>query len=301
MRNKQDGFREAEIYSGDCGADSALSALIFDHENDPRLSLFEDSDPDFDGGDEASGEVAALHAEVGGDGSYDPDQASAFEKGRHLPFVVQRKRRSAKKELKKVTLEDFEPGPPRWAAETIIGAVRYFMDHVNQPSKVLDVATWLFGKSVDPASFENCCIVNRARPDVLRLRIHYELWRRGKYAVDPFNIPSLEIPSYVRNKSYFSTGDAGVRLAAILWGHPGVENERLERIMDSAMRKALSAMCRNYTISQHSTRWYLTGINPILEHQDRIDNSLGAHVSGSHRLDSRRSIDISWASRFPDD
>src|SRR5690606_4350761 len=42
MRNKQDGFREAEIYSGDCGADSALSALIFDHENDPRLSLFED-------------------------------------------------------------------------------------------------------------------------------------------------------------------------------------------------------------------------------------------------------------------
>lgn len=290
-----------EILDSDSWPGSGGNDLFYPAASTNGLSIFEDSDPD-DGGDaQADFQMAALFAEVGGAGSFGSFSASTFEQGDDLPFLAKQSGRARKKALKSITLDDFEEGTQRWAAGTVISAVRHFLKNIEKPGKGDDVAQWIFGRTNDQASFENCCIVNEARPDVLRMRIQYELWRCGKVLVRPF--PFLaDLPTFISNKVLFTVGKAGLNVAKLLWSHPGIEDADLRAQLGMRELEALDAMASMYIVSALESspqRWYLTSINPILED---LDNGSGV-ARTSYSLVSRRarSTDISWSSRFGED
>lgn len=298
--NKENDGR-CEILAGDRDIFYPGDSMLFDTQDVDGFSLFEDSDPDLEGSSDSSGQMVDLHPEVGLFGSRNTDQKSLVEQGRHLSFLAQPTKRSGKKALKNIHLDDFENGAQRWAASALIGAVQRFFETVENPdSKALqEVATWIFAKNADPVSFDNCCLANEARPDVLRIRIQYELWRKGMRAVTPLPIPEEAMPEYIEQQAFFVTGMAGVTVARILWKHPGIENTTLMQMLDNRQRSALSALADQYIVSPIETapyRWYTTAINPILRAMDMADRS----GSVSYRADRRRRADMSWASLFED-
>lgn len=270
------------------------------------LSIFEDSDP-YDGGDaQAAGEVDAFLAEAGGSGPFGAFSASAFEQSEGISFLAKQKGRTRKEALKSITLEDFEEGAQRWAAGTLIAAVRYFLRNVEKPDAASDAAQWIFGHSDEQASFENCCLVNEARADVLRMRIQYELWRCGKRMQRAFPFAAA-LPEFVANKVLFTVGVPGMRVAKILWNHPGIPDEDLRAQLGRPEVDALNVMTEKYIASPVETSpvgWYLTSINPIQEELDRSANSMRNGVAlATYSLTSRRarSTDLSWSSRFGED
>lgn len=281
------GYAGADVFYAASGADG--------------LSIFEDSDP-YDGGDaETDFPVDSLYSEEGRAGSFGAFSAPDFQQSADIPFLARQKGRARKETLKSVSLDDFEDGTQRWAAGTVIAAVRLFMRNVEKPSASAEVAQWIFGQTQDGASFENCCIVNQARADVLRMRIQYELWRCGKRAPHPF--PFLApLPAFVQNKVLFIVGKAGLDVAKRLWHHPGIEDEELRAELGTREREALCVMADKHIVSPVETepvRWYLTSINPILEDIDRY----GSITRTTYDLSSRkaRSTDLSWSSRFGED
>lgn len=294
------GRRRHKICRSDSDVSISSDGLLFSAEDDPGLFVFEDSDPDDQGGLYSSLEVDNFYSEVGLPGSQDTDQESAFKQSRNIPFLTQRKKGTSKEALKwstSIPLDEFEDGAQRWAAKTLITAVRHFFDTVEEPESVQDVAKWIFSKSHDPASFNNCCIVNQARPDVLRMRIQYELWRKGISAKEPLPITQDEVPDYLTKRAFFTTGMTGVSVVHMLWRHPGIGNTKLMEMLNDRQRLALSAMADQYIVAPIETepyRWYATGINPILQSLDQADTT----GSVSYRIERRRKLEMSWASRF---
>lgn len=288
----------SEIYSGDSSPDTWGVDILLAHQGNTGLSLFEDHDPGDEGDADAAGEVDDLFSEMDLPGPYDSLSAPVFEQGDSLPFIAKQRKGARKEELKSVSLEDFEEGAQRWAAGTLIAAVRRYFATVERPKECAEVARWIFGTPQGGASFDNCCHVNETRPDVLRMRIQFELWRRGKSAKAPFDF-AHELPAFLSNKALFTAGFAGVKVAKLLWMSPGIENEALRAELDAAGRRALEVMADMYMASPVETapyRWYLTGINPILEEHDRRAN---ADMS-SYRPNARNP-EFSWSSRFGDD
>ncbi len=83
----------------------------------------------------------------------------------------------------------------------------------------------------------------------------------------------------------------------MLWEEPGVLDAELRRRLSERELAALHAMAEMYIASPSPSeprRWYLTGINPILEASD------GALVLNyrEHNLPRRQRLDVSWSSRF---
>lgn len=293
------GSGRHKIHPGYPGASDLSDALFFTASDDPGLSLFEDSDTDTEGSDDSGHQMDHLLAEVGVSGSQDALAKPIIEQGRHLSFLAPQKRRAGQKTLKAVQLDDFEDGAQRWAAGTLIAAVQRFFEVVEDPLAPDDVVRWIFGKENSAVSFDNCCLVNGARPDVLRMRIQYELWRKGVQSARDLPICEDHIPSYIEQRAFFSTGMAGVTVAKILWSKPGIANSELKELLDSRQRNALNILADQYIASPIETapfRWYATGINPILQQLDESDRS----GSVTYRAERRRRLNMSWASRFED-
>lgn len=294
-RNVENG--RFEILDADRCSDLGLVPDLYSNEDRSGLCLFEDSDASDYGEPEADNWVADILTKGGRTGPHDALQALYIQEGNALPFPAQRKKGGSAKILKSVELADFEDGAERWAACAIIGAVNHFFDHIADPEKVADVAAWLFADSSDPASFTNCCEVNQTRPDVLRMRIQFELWRKGKRAKKAFQCANVQLPEFILQKVMVMTGTAGLSVANRLWRHPGIEADQLNETISKDERKALGALAEMYVASAVETapyRWYLTGINPIQEAHDRSPNGARTAI----RLDSRRRVEMSWSSRF---
>ncbi|WP_432263205.1 hypothetical protein [Cupriavidus sp. TMH.W2] len=178
-------------------------------------------------------------------------------------------RRKKEDHLRNLTEEDFEAGMERLSFQIIKANVEALFDKKRKPSDHVKAAQWVFGRTMGEVNFERCCETLSTRKDVLRLRIHYEFWRR--WYVFPTEFPFLidPVPDAVEGEIYIVAGDEGYDLARAAWLQPGIRSAAL---LDEASggenidryRRALELLAERYLISQQADSWYLTGRNPML-------------------------------------
>lgn len=158
--------------------------------------------------------------------------------------------------------------------------IECLFDKKSKADKLIQAAHWVFGRTVGEWSMEGCCLTLGARRDVLRLRIHYEFWRR--WIVFPIPFPFLidNVPDTVEGQIYMEGGNEGYALARAAWLQPGIRTAQLlEEAMkyhestEEKVRKALQALSEEYILSQQTDSWYLTGRNPILRSIDLSQSS----------------------------
>ena len=197
---------------------------------------------------------------------------------------------------------DLEDGALRWSALCIYQAVQVLLRTIDTPSKCREVANWIFGNAqgLDPhaVTFEDCCYAHNARPDIIRMRIMFELWRLEKRAASPFELDAVELPGYIADSVFLELGIRAHGLAKVLWTFPGATASQLKKFVSEAELSTLSMLEHQYLASPSElktadgeSRWYLTGINPILKSDDQIRPT----------LNRQRRIDLSWSSYFPEE
>lgn len=175
--------------------------------------------------------------------------------------------------------EDFEPGVERDA----FLIVRSFSDRLFQPRSVEDIAAairWFFTIGEHgQISFDLCCRVLEVRPEVFRLRCHYEFFLRDVMFTSPLPFETVPVPSVVSRELAFFPGELGQYLASCAWRQPGIEHAQLlylarsffsrtdEAAFAVEVNAALDYMESKYYMS-HQHGWYTTGRNPMRLRQD---------------------------------
>lgn len=197
---------------------------------------------------------------------------------------------------------ELEDGALRWSALCIYQSVQVLLRTIESPTKCHEVANWIFGDPLElsdnQVTFDDCCYAHNARPDLIRMRIMFELWRLQKRAAAPFMLHSFDLPSYIADTVFLELGVKAHALAKALWIFPGASVKHLQGLVSEAELRALPMLEHHYIASPSAikdadgqSRWYLTGINPILKSDDQIRPTL-------HR---QRRIDLSWSSYFPEE
>lgn len=299
MTGKYERIR-LEILDHDSVAHFGSGADLYAAANADWLDVFEDSNASFAGDLEAFGEMDALHPEEDFLGSLDcdlpldDDEESSFS---HTFDSAE----EAKKGVMPREILDFTDHALQWSALAIYQAIHTLYKTLHRPEQCADVAQWLFGFSFDKdtteVSFEQCCEVHNARPDVIRLKIMFELWRFGKYAVKPLELEHYSLPEPVFSSVFIEHGIHAQRLANTLWTFPGATIQQLRETLTQKELNALPMLAEKYIISPtyaendpEKQRWYLTGINPILSNDDVIRPT----------LNRQRRLELSWSRYFPE-
>lgn len=184
-------------------------------------------------------------------------------------------------EEKKVitALEDFGDEEEQWAA--------YAIYHAIQEAICLkkDAFRWIFSHDSRPITFEQCCHALYARPDVLRLRLLYELWRIGKSNEGALQVDTVSVPSYIQDWAFRAAEFKGIHALQTIWENPGIHAAALTK--KGISKKITDALHAEYIISQtNGGHYYVTGINPIARQYES-----GHFIRSSNR---------SWSSYFPD-
>lgn len=123
----------------------------------------------------------------------------------------------------------------------------------------------------EDATFQLCCDVLDARPDVVRLRIVYEFWLRGIQFTNPMPFETVPVASIIVNEAYMLRGDVGVAVAQAAWNWPGVRSATIIRRCEhlgfatDEIERAIAALCDENILSEMTDGWYLTGRNPIMQ------------------------------------
>ncbi|ABO59653.1 hypothetical protein LA345_41055 (plasmid) [Burkholderia vietnamiensis] len=254
--------------------------------------IFKDLDA-FDLGDsDGDGEVASLGDEeaVGLTQPFNQELALAALGG--VPNAGATKRPKKDEHLRNLTEEDFEPGMERLSFQIIKANVEALFDKKRKAADHVKAAQWVFGRTFGDFSFQQCCETLCARKDVIRLRVHYEFWRR--WYVFPVEFPFMidPVPDAVEGEVYIVAGDEGYDLARVAWLQPGIRSAALLEEASAGenvdrYRHALELLAERYLMSQQADSWYLTGRNPMLR---AIDLS----TSPYRPLTSQ----ISWSKQF---
>lgn len=299
MTGKHERIR-LEILDHDSVAHFGSGADLYAATHADWLDVFEDSNASFAGGLEAFGEMATLHSEEDSLGPLDSDLS--FDDGEESSFShTFDSAEEAKKGVMPREILEFEDHALQWSALAIYQAVHTLYKTIHRPEECADVAQWLFGFSFDKdsteVSFEQCCEAHSARPDVVRLKIMFELWRLGKYATEPLELEHYSLPDPVFSSVFIDHGIHAQRLANTLWTFPGATIQQLRELLSKKELNALPVMAQKYMASPtygepdpEKQRWYLTGINPILSTDDVIRPT----------LNRQKRLELSWSRYFPD-
>ncbi|WP_137923861.1 hypothetical protein [Cupriavidus sp. 2SB] len=187
----------------------------------------------------------------------------------NIPNAGTTQKRRKEDYLRNLTEEDFEEGVERLCYRIVKANVEALFDKRTKPDQLVKAAQWLFGRTLGEVNFERCCETLGTRKDVLRLRIHYEFWRR--WLVLPVEFPFMidPVPDAVEGEIYIVAGDEGYMLARAAWLQPGIRSAALLEEASGGenvdrYRRALQQMAERYLMSQQNDNWYLTGRNPTL-------------------------------------
>lgn len=227
------------------------------------LDAFDLSDSDGDH------EVEPVGSEEPSTGSSPFDQELALAALSNIPKPGAAQRRKKDEQLRNLSAEDFEAGVERLSFEIIKANIDALFDRKRKAADLVAAAMWVFGRNPDDVSFDTCCQTLCTRQDVLRLRIHYEFWR--KWYVFPVSFPFLidPVPEAIEGEIYIIASDEGADIARIAWRQPGIRtSELIEQASRGAntdrYRHALELLAERYLISMMNDSWYLTGRNPML-------------------------------------
>lgn len=196
-----------------------------------------------------------------------------------------------------VTAEDFEEGSPRQAFQIIMHYATALLPELAYPTKrpknivyshekVMQAIRFIFGREEhegegrEGINFALCCetIGEYVRPDVIRLRFHYEFWLRQLRFQHEFPFLIDPVPAFIENHAYFLNGKSAAIICDLLWSHPGLNvHELYRRAIDmeptitlKEWEKSLVMLDEEYIVSDFVGHWYLTGKNPVRSHQDDV-------------------------------
>lgn len=260
-------FDDSDLNSGDF--------VFFDTEDNDWLSTEQNVGADNFRDSELYLSLDYIHDETTAQRPLDCSQAPNEPSKKNIPFPYT----SFAKEKKVITaLEEFGDEEEQWAAYAIYHAIQEAMN------LKIEAFNWIFRDEPFPISFEQCCYALYARPDVIRLRLLYELWRIGKGSVGALKGPCVSIPSYVQNWAFNAAQFKGLHALQVIWENPGIHTKDL--IKKGISKKTTDTLHAEYIISQtHNGHYYVTGINPIVRQYEK------GYFS--------RSGNRSWSSYFP--
>ena len=227
------------------------------------LDTFDLSDSDGDG------EVASVGDEEAAGLARPFSEELALAALSSLPNAGATQKRRKEDYLRNLTEEDFEEGVERLCYQIVKANVEALFDKRTKSDQLVTALQWLFGRTLGEVNFERCCETLGTRKDVLRLRIHYEFWRR--WLVLPVEFPFMidPVPDAVEGEIIIVAGDEGYMLARAAWLQPGIRSAALLQEASGgenvdAYRRALQQLADWYLMSQQNDNWYLTGRNPTL-------------------------------------
>lgn len=299
MTGKYDRIR-LEILANDSVADLGDIADLHNSSTTDWMAILEGGDPGLTGDIDPDWEMDDFSTQTSVDGSLDFDESSDDEQELGFSHSFDSAQADKKGVMPKEILS-FEDHALRWSALAIYQAVQALCRTIDDPEQCTDVAKWLFGKADEAdheqVTFEQCCYAHNARPDIVRLRIMFELWRFGKYANAPLNLGAFDLPDYVFSAIFIEQGVEAQKMANAVWVFPGATREQLAGITSARTLKTMDSLADKYYISPthgendpDKQRWYLTGVNPILQGEDIIRPTLSR----------QRRIELSWAKHFPE-
>ncbi|AQH06012.1 hypothetical protein A9R05_44520 (plasmid) [Burkholderia sp. KK1] len=289
--HEHDGLEVLPTDSDDLSDPAAVNSWLASfHSPDlfKNLDAFDLGDPD------DSSEVDAVGDEEDCGVAPTADQELAIAALSNLQNTGPVRRRKKDDTLRNLSAEDFEPGMERLSFEIIKANVDCLFDKRRKAADHAAAAQWVFGRTLGDVNFASCCATLGTRKDVLRLRIHYEFWRRW-YAF-PVEFPFLidPVPEAVAGEIEIVAGDEGYDLARTAWLQPGIrsadllreasggENKNIDRY-----RRALELLAERYLMSAQGDSWYLTGRNPMMRAIDL--------AASPYRL---RLSQVSWSKMF---
>lgn len=267
--------------------DSVLADGVDAHQDPDSGSSFNLFDPSFFGVDASDWPLDDLVDEETVTGSSVDHQKLDQAEKRYLPFARKREGRQA---LKKVTVEDFDSREERIAFLAIEKhKVDLFGHKANYKSR-RSAVEWFFCHMDDGGlTFDLCARLLDSRPDVLRLRIHYEFWLRWMVFSDEFPFMTVPVPDIIRGEILYNANTEGLEVAQEAWLQPGISTDALLLKASGAdsissvpekYKRALDLLESAYILSIQHEGWYLTGRNPLLQRLD-LEKNYGRSIAGT--------------------
>ncbi|MDR9837057.1 MULTISPECIES: hypothetical protein [Herbaspirillum] len=244
-----------------------------------------------DGGGEHGSEMESVDDQEAGELTYDPDQERALAALEDLSNLG-RKKTKREERLRALTEEDFETPQEKLCFRAIRENVLAIID-TKKPQIALKAAEWIFKKDISPINFDTICQVLTARPDVVRLRIQYELWRRAIAYSEPFPFAVTPLPEVIEGEIFMIGDSDAIQLAKCVWRQPGIRHADLMSTLGASDKKIdsyteiLQRLSARYLFSQYLDRWYVTGKNP---YQRLLDTRNAAYRLGMSQ--------VSWSEMF---
>lgn len=180
--------------------------------------------------------------------------------------------------VSRVTAEDFPPGSQRKAFIFIHDFAQIFCSKRADPLDRLLAARWFFCiLDAHEVDFNLACDTLAARPDVVRLRLMYELWNRWIVFSEPIPKLVVPVPDILFSDIQFHAGTEGHLLCQEAWEWPGISTSQLlmraagvDSLDDVPERftQALHALDTRHILSVKENGWWMTGRNPELNRQD---------------------------------
>jgi hypothetical protein len=103
-------------------------------------------------------------------------------------------------------------------------------DVLTGNERCLSSAKWMFGiDQSDTYSFDNCCIVLRARPTIIRVRTHVEFWRKWLIYTAPV-LPFLSVmpPDEDKTITVLHAGAGALPVLTAIWRWPSISVDHLK-------------------------------------------------------------------------
>lgn len=151
----------------------------------------------------------------------------------------------------------------------IKNAVEIFCDKSTEPQLRERAAEWLFVPNMEDAdglTFDLCCKALETRPNLIRLRVHYELYKEGLVLEAPLPFLAIGIPEFFTLEILGTFGDEAVEAADYIWGFPSLRADHLYTLMTESDKdrlwKTMCEMERKGYIAIKGGHWYFTGRNP---------------------------------------
>ena len=195
---------------------------------------------------------------------------------------IPRKRRS-KGTLENFTVDDFDSDTQKQAFLIVKMHTDNLFSEKQSQEHISDALEFFFADAAslsdDTITFDLCCDVLQARPDIFRLRLQYEWWLRCSLFTGAFPFDNVAMPDFIQGEIMLMGSMLGVYLASEVWAHPSIDSTEIILLADTHygatyddVKRTLEMLAAKHLLSLSANRWYVTGRNPQLENNKK--NSL---------------------------
>lgn len=122
---------------------------------------------------------------------------------------------------------------------------------------------WVFSPQADSQgiSFRLCCRVLGVRSWLLRVRAHFQFFKKGVVFHEPLGFLTVPVPSLIASETMYSTSEEGLRIVSRAWMQPGLSIAELAPSKEET--RLLWLLEERGIVGEHADRWYVTGRNPF--------------------------------------